>query len=240
MRVLLTHSEGRLEGLAEALGAQGFDVTHEPLIKTELLPAEKARVAAEKLRGADWLLFSSRTAVRAWAALGLTFGTYKVAVVGQRTAEEVEKSGGTILLTAEPANAEGLRHTFLTHASPPGRVGLPCAEGALPTLSKGLSAAGFTVEKAVLYRTVVRPVAHLKADFIVLASPSAVAALPPTLGQTQLIALGPSTYQAIRERGWHAAQAQTPDAKGVVQTVLTAAPLGTYSRYTLGGTCHLV
>ena len=221
MNILLTHSEGRLEDLAQALRTHGFRVTHQPLVHTELLPAREAYREVERLRGADWLLFSSRTAVQAWAALGLSLDTYNIGVVGQKTAAEVERVGGTVSLRATPENAEGLLETFLTHVSPPLRVGLPCGEGALPTLSN-LADAGFTVTKAVLYRTVTRPLTRLDADLIVLASPSAVAALPPTLGRTRLVALGPSTHEAVRKRGWHAAEAQTPDAHGVVQAVLRA------------------
>ncbi len=229
MKILLTHSEGRLEGLAAALGAQGFDVVHEPLVKTEFLPAEESQLAAERLLGADWLLFTSRTAVKAWTTLGLSFDTCKIGAVGQKTAEELGSAGGTVSLVAEPAHAEGFLQLFLARVSPPGRVGLPCGEQALPTLSAGLSGAGFTVEKAVLYRTTAQPVTQLDADLVVLASPSAVAALPETLGRAQLVALGPSTCQAVRERGWHAYKARTPDAEGVVQAVLAAAspaPLG--------------
>ena len=223
MNILLTHSEGRLEDLAQALRTHGFRVTHQPLVHTELLPAREAYREVERLRGADWLLFSSRTAVQAWAALGLSLDSYNIGTVGQKTAAEVEKSGGTVAISAEPENAEGLLETFTAHVSPPLQVGLPCGEGALPTLSAGLNDAGFTVTKAVLYRTVTRPITQLDADLIVLASPSAVAALPPTLGQTRLVALGPSTYKAVRKRGWHAAEAQTPDVYGVVQAVLGAA-----------------
>ena len=227
MNVLLTHSEGRLEGLAPALQAHRFSVTHQPLIYTEFLPAREAYEAAEKLCGADWLLFSSRTAVQAWAALGLSLDTYTIGVVGQKTADEVKKSGRLVSMSAKPENAEGLLETFLTQVSPPLGVGLPCGEQALPTLSIGLADAGFTVTKAALYRTVTRPLTRLDTDLIVLASPSAVAALPKTIGRTRLVALGPSTYQAVRKRGWHAAEAQTPDVSGVVQAVLAAAPLET-------------
>lgn len=222
MNVLLTHSEGRLEGLAEALSAQGFTVTHEPLVKTEVLPVYQARAAAERLFGAEWLLFTSRTAVKAWTTLGLPLGPYKIGAVGQKTAEAVAKAGGSVSLVAEPANAEGLLQAFLTRVSPPSRIGLPGGERALPTLSAGLSKAGFTVQKAVLYRTTPQPLTQTDADLIVLASPSAVAALPKTLGRAQLVALGPSTQRAIEARGWHAAEARTPDALGAVQAVLTA------------------
>ena len=102
MNILLTHSEGRLEGLAQALLTHGFKVTHQPLVLTEFLPAREARGEAERLRGADWLLFSSRTAVQAWAALGLSLDTYDIGVVGQKTAAEVEKVWGHRLAKSHP------------------------------------------------------------------------------------------------------------------------------------------
>ena len=227
MKVLLTHSEGRLEGLAQLLTTQGFHVTHRPLVRTEFLPFDEAQQAAERLRGATWLLFSSRTAVQAWTALKLPLDTCNLGVIGGKTAREVEKRGGTVSLTANPAHAEGLLETFTARVSPPLGVGLPCGEQALPTLSQGLTDAGFTVMKAVLYRTVTCPITRPDAEIIVVASPSAVATLPVKLGHTRLVALGPSTARAARERGWDAAEARTPDVYGVVRAVLEAATLAT-------------
>ena len=223
LRVLLTHSEGRLEGLKRALTAQGFEVTHRPLIQTELLMEAEVKGAAELLHS-DWLLFTSRTAVRAWTMLGLplTGNVPKLGVVGEATAEEIARSGGTVALTAEPASAQGLLTIFQAHVSPPARVGLPCGEQALPTLQAGLIESGFSVSKTCLYRTVAQPLPAASADLIVLASPSAVAALPETLTHARLVALGPSTHQAVRERGWRATESRTPDVAGVVGAVWNA------------------
>ena len=225
MKVLLTHSEGRLEGLAAALEALGFCVTHHPLVRTEFLPKPDVTGLADSLR-CDWLLFTSRTAVQAWAALGLPLsGTPKLGVVGAATARELKRLGAAVALVAEPENARGLFETFTAHVSPPTRVGLPCGEQALPTLATGLIGAGFAVQKVCLYKTVTQPLPNVKADFIVLASPSAVSALPKGLGErTHLIALGPSTRLAAEKCGWNVTQAQTPDLSGVVGAV-HAAPL---------------
>ncbi len=224
MNILLTHSEGRLEGLAAALTARGFSVTHHPLIKTELSGGEVTAYARALLRS-DWLLFTSRTAVRSWTSLGLplTGEMPKLGVVGEATAQEITRSGGTAALVAEPASAQGLLMTFQAHVSPPARVGLPCGEQALPTLEAGLVHAGFEVIKLPLYRTLTQPLPNTSTDLIVLASPSAVAALPETPTHARLVALGPSTCQAVRARGWRATEAETPDVAGVVGAVLDAA-----------------
>ncbi len=218
-RVLLTHSEGRLEGLAPSLEAQGFSVTHHPLVRTEFLPEVEG---AADLLGCDWLLFTSRTAVRAWSALGLPLGgTLKLGVVGAATALELERLGAEVALHAEPASAQGLLTTFCAHVAPPARVGLPCGEQALPTLQIGLTGAGFTVTKVCLYKTVTQPFRRTDADLIVLASPSAATALPES-AKSALVTLGPSTQQAVCKRGWHATRARTPDVSGVVEAVLSA------------------
>ena len=223
MRVLLTHREERLEGLEAALVAHGLEVVHHPLIETELLQGDAVTEAAEALLGCDWLLFTSRTAVQAWAALGLPLAgaVPKLGVVGGGTAQDIMRLGGQVALVAEPANAQGLLNTFRACVAPPACIGLPCGEGALPTLADGLGKAGFGVMKVPLYRTMTRPFPEVEADLIVLASPSAVSALPETLPRrTKLVALGPSTAEAVKERGWNATKAATPDLAGVVRAAL--------------------
>ena len=223
--MLLTHSEGRLEGLADALGAHGLAVTHHPLIKTIFLPDEQVRADAEALLEAAWLLFTSRTAVRAWAALGLPLegATFQLGAVGRRTADDLRDLGGRVALEAQPPNAEGLLETFLSRVSTPTIVGLPCGEQALGTLETGLTRAGFTVRKAVLYRTVSCPLPETDADVVVLASPSAVAALPGSLSRARLVALGPSTARAVRERGLNAVESRAPNLASITEAVLQAA-----------------
>ena len=49
----MTHSAGRLEGLADALSAYGLTVTHHPLIETVLLPSEQVWADAEALLEAE-------------------------------------------------------------------------------------------------------------------------------------------------------------------------------------------
>jgi uroporphyrinogen-III synthase len=223
LRVLLTQREGRLEGLTAALTMHGFEVTHHPLIETAFLQGDALASSARALLACDWLFFTSRTAVQAWAALGLplTGEVPKIGVVGGVTAQEVTRLGGHVALVAEPANAQGLLNTFRACVAPPACVGLPCGEGALPTLADSLGKAGFSVTKVPLYRTMTRPFPEVEADLIVLASPSAVTALPETLAdRTKLVALGPSTARAVKERGWNASEAATPDLEGVVRAVL--------------------
>ncbi len=235
-KVRLTHAEGRLEGLAEALLELGLEVVHTPLIGTRTLASPTLSAQARDLIGCDWLLFTSRSAVRAWCDLGLPLrGTPKsgpkLGAVGSATATDIRLAGGKLSLSAHPQNAQGLVDTFTRRVAPPQTVGFPCSQSALPTLQMGLTRAGFEVRRLPIYESVIRPWSltngvlggEMIAEIVVLASPSAVSALPQTLGAgpraATFVALGPSTGEALGSRGWRYLQAPTPNAEGVVQVV---------------------
>lgn len=73
MKVVLTHAEGRLEGLAEALQARGLAVRHRPLIAVRPRADDATRARAVEVLALPWLLFPSRSAVDAWVGLGIGF-----------------------------------------------------------------------------------------------------------------------------------------------------------------------
>jgi len=221
MKVALTHSEGRLEGLEAALTAHGYGVVRVPLIETVPVPSEAARGLLE----CDWLLFSSRSTLEAWDTLGLPLRGVRphLGAVGERTAAAIRHLGGAVILVGEPQNAQGLADAFLRAVRPPATVGLPCGDRALGTLGVQLCAAGFEVRKAVVYETRACPwkVETVDVvDVVVLASPSAVAALPEGVGaRAKLVALGPSTAAAIAGRGWGYVQADAPEAGAVLSAI---------------------
>jgi len=74
VKVVLTHAEGRLEGLAEALQARGLEVRHRPLIAVRPRADDATRARAHEVLALPWLLFPSRSAVDAWVGLGIGFG----------------------------------------------------------------------------------------------------------------------------------------------------------------------
>lgn len=219
MRVALTCSEGRLRGLAESLSAQGFQVRYHPLIRTEPLEDPKLRQAARQLARCPWLLFSSVTAVAAWQRLGAGFSP-RVGAVGRATAAALRRAGAPVQLVGEPQNAQGLAERFLASPQAAAPVGLPRGDRALPTLERLLETGGFETRPLTIYRTVRCDAEGLDADIVILASPSAAEALPETLARrAQLIALGPSTAQALAARGLSCLQAARPDAEAVLRAI---------------------
>lgn len=224
MRVALTQSEGRLVGLAEALVAKGYQVVRNPLIRVEPILSDTARVQAAALLTCPWLLFTSSAAVLAWRALSLPLqGTRAhLGAVGARTAQLIADAAGKVALIAKPATAEGLAQAFLESPLAASPVGLPRGDRALPTLPTRLEKRGFATRQAVVYRTRLLPWRAGNVQAVILASPSAVEALPDQVGaKAALIAVGPTTAEAIHKRGWRCMQAIQPDIAAILTTLET-------------------
>ncbi|MEJ2292133.1 MAG: uroporphyrinogen-III synthase [Deinococcales bacterium] len=234
---MLTHSEGRFDGLAEGLRRRGHEVVHAPLIVTRPRSGEDARADASELLALPWLLFTSRSAVEAWAVLGVGWTAPdghapRLGAVGRQTASALRKQGAEPALVAERSSrAAGLAEAFLEHPAAAGPVGLPQGDRARPTLRRALEEMGFETRPLVLYETVTqpwtgeaegseRPGAGGATELIVLASPSAAEALPGEVARrATLVAIGPTTAAALEHRGLPCRQASTPSVGGVLAEV---------------------
>lgn len=232
MRVAITASSGRLEGLAARLRAAGHDPVPSPLIAVRPRTDDASRTAAAALAPLRWRLYPSRTAVEAWRALGLGFDPdTRLGAVGPATAAALRAAGAHVDVVARPATAAALARQVLAHPDGPRpgeAVGVVQGSGARPALARGLRAGRVDVRTAVVYDReglgwrVDGPV-----DAIVVASPSGVAALPSAVGSAALIvAIGPTTAAAARRRGWRVAAAATPTVDAVA-AALGRAPVAT-------------
>ncbi len=219
--VALTHSTGRLASLASNLRRRGFQVVHASLVEvTPLSPAE-IRTAAASLLDCPSLLFASPGAVTAWMKADLPLAGRLLGATGTGTAAVLREAGGEVSVVGRPSTAGGLAREFLGHPAARGPVALPRGDRALPTLPTLLSASGLEVRSAVVYRTTHRPWATTqRVDIIVLASPSAVYALPERVAaEARLIAIGPTTAEAAVRYGLRVTQATAPDVGGIVDAV---------------------
>jgi len=240
MRIVLTHSEGRFEGLEAALSRRGHEVHHQPLIRTRPRSGPEARAEAEALLALPWLMFTSRSAVEAWQGLGAPWASPDlppddarplIAAVGRNTASALRRAGAEVALVGERSQADSLADAFLAEPRAAGPVGLPQGDRALPTLRRALEGAGFETRPLVLYETVTEPFpeamltggasdAEPAAPLVVLASPSAAGALPSEVARSAtLVAIGPTTAAAVEERGFPCLQAASPNVAGVLATV---------------------
>jgi len=192
--------------------------------------------AAARADGYDWVAFTSANAVSRFVPLlgPAGVGKAKLAAVGRSTAAALEAAGLSVDLVAAPATAAGLVASFPS-APPGGRVLFPRAEAARPTLARGLSGRGWTVDDVVAYRTVPVTVpvgveGLASAEAVLFTSPSTVTGylalrdedgrplpMPPVVA-----CLGPVTAEAAREAGLEVAVlAAEPSAEGLVAGLAT-------------------
>lgn len=197
------------------LEERGIEVHRHPLVKTEVRTDSRTRSAVATLMALPWLLVTSRSTVEALLALGGFEGDPLIGAVGPATATALEEAGAPVTLVANPHDAQGLAHAFLGHPLARGPVGLPCGNRALDLLERQLGEAGFATRPLVVYDTVQTEWQGGAFDALVLASPSAVQALPEAVGDcTRLVTLGKTTSAAARSRGWQCDEAEesTPQA----------------------------
>lgn len=181
-RIVLTRSADDCADWAQRLEARGFTPVILPCIACEYL-SEPAlpQTLSDKVREADWLVFTSRRGVEAFASLHeapLPGGT-KIAAVGKATAAAAEALLGRIDLTGRGGTAAALaddiqfalaRGALDSGAAAPGSTGpetrgrgkqerllLAVAENAAGTLERKLERAGISRSRINVYRTLPTP-----------------------------------------------------------------------------------
>lgn len=232
-RILVTRSEDDAAAWADALARIGATAVVLPCIDAEPIADDRLpaalRDAAER---ADWLVFTSRRGVDAFVRLaGAMTSTARIAAVGPATGEAARRALGRVDLVGERGTAESLADALIDAvrgAGEPPRVVLALAANARDVLERRLREAGVDVTRFDVYRTVPAAprtprlsLAALDVDAVWLASPSAVTGF---LNQVELdadvplVAIGPSTADAIRARGLAvAAEASAPSFEGLLE-----------------------
>ncbi|MGB7216838.1 MAG: uroporphyrinogen-III synthase, partial [Gammaproteobacteria bacterium] len=237
-RILITRSEDDASAWADALTRAGAEAVVLPCIDAEpIVDAALATALRDAARRADWVVFTSRRGVEAFVRLvGTTSTKARVAAVGPATADAARRALGRTDLVGERGTGESLADALIeavrpargADASSSPRVVLALAANARDVLERKLREAGIDVERFDVYRTVPTApraprisLASLDVDAVWLASPSAVTGF---LNQVELdadvalVAIGPSTAAAIRERGLAvAAEAAKPSFEGLLE-----------------------
>ncbi|MFQ5426461.1 MAG: uroporphyrinogen-III synthase [Gaiellales bacterium] len=210
-RVLVTRAREGAGRQAAWLRDAGFDAVVCPLVAVEPLAGGGADVT-----GYDWLILTSRTAVRE-ATRRLAGVWPRVAVVGPGTAEALHDAGIEAALVPKRHSQDGLVEEF---PRPAGRVLFAGAEGAQRLVVDALQA-----EFLALYRTVeLRPVRLPDAELAVVSSGSAARSLAGVDAALPCVSTGARTSAVARESGLRVlAEAATADAAGVVGAVRVAA-----------------
>lgn len=244
VRVLVTRPREDAEQLGLGLQRMGAEVLHLPTISIRLLTDSPLVAAAlNRLGDFDWVAFTSRNAVRAvfdWlgAQNRQMPSTVRVAAVGAATARELEKHDVTPDCIPPDAGAHALAAALIAIGTRDSAVLLPLGNLAGDEMCRSLQESGARVTTVRCYETVLPPSADKGVqealtrgdiDVVTLASPSAFRNLLDLSGgperealhRTRLVAIGPTTAEAIRSAGYTcAAIAATPTTEGLVESIV--------------------
>lgn len=240
--VLLTRSAEDCVPWARELEAADATAVILPCIRCEPLDAEeiRERIAVELPR-TDWLVFTSKRGVEAFAVLhdassddARLPAQVKVAAVGAATADAAVVRFGHADLVSEQGTAASLAQALEARLTDPGtRLLIAVAENAGRTLEDVLEPAGAICTRLDVYRTVpareIEPkhaLSSLGADNIFLASPSAVTGLTNQVELDRpaaVFTIGPATYAAAEAAGLTVTgQARRPNIEGLMEAMRCA------------------
>lgn len=233
-RVIVTRSAEDCGDWAARLARAGAEPIVYPCITAELIdtPALRAAVAAAAA-DADWLVFTSRRGVDAFAVLHAAAlpAAVRIATVGAATGEAARTRLGRVDHVGG-GTAAALGHSLPADARFPAgaRCLLALAANASAQLEHALAAAGAVCTRCDVYRTT-PAAAHapkerlsaLRADKILFASPSAVQGFVNQVeidAPVGVVTIGPSTSAAARASGLRvAAEAREPSLEGLMEAM---------------------
>jgi uroporphyrinogen-III synthase len=237
-KLLITRSADDAADWASTLAAEGATPIIFPCVRSEAIgDASLAGRFGAAIASADWLVCTSRRGVDRVA--GLTGAKLpaklRLAAVGMATAGRFREHFGRCELvgggTAAALGAELAGHADLPKAA---RCVLALATNAGPDLAAMLAAAGATVDRFDVYRTVPagpldppQPLSGLGCDAVIFASPTAVRGFANQVDVDRagvFVTIGPSTSKAVRAQRWNvAAEAREPSLSGIIASMLEVA-----------------
>jgi len=226
--VVVTRATDQAHELAHSLKALGAEVVLLPTVSFSAVQDSRA-LDAELLRlpEFDWILFTSRNAVRFFCRrireLELNVAALQtprplIAAIGNTTAEAASSEGFRVDTIPTNQSGEALARE-LWGAIGDRKILLPRSDRADDRLPDALRAAGARVTEIVTYRTaapasldpeILTSIRGGQVNAIVFASPSAFRFLSEYIGaaelaelskRVQFAAIGPTTARALRESG---------------------------------------
>lgn len=150
---------------------------HTPLIEIVAVDDDaELKAAISRLQEFDYLLFTSRFAVKYWALSGGGFDVANIVSIGSTTSAALGKLGVKNINQPEKDDSYGVIDWFSRQKL--GRVLIPRSNIALPIIPDGLRALGFDVKTVTAYKNQM-PANPIKAnlaeiDKIIFTSPSTV------------------------------------------------------------------
>jgi uroporphyrinogen-III synthase len=201
--------------------------------------AEALKSAAGRIDEYDWVAFTSPRSVEAVTKVTAEAPTRaRVAAVGAGTTRALEAAGWSVAVIGSAGAAMLVRGWSAEYDLDGTRVLFPAGSLARSTLETLLEEVGARVERVEAYRTSIVPPdsGRVRADLadgvdvVTFASPSAVQSLsealggdwPEALDHCVIVAIGPTTREALVSTGVGADRIHTADPSGVPGLVKAA------------------
>jgi uroporphyrinogen-III synthase/uroporphyrinogen III methyltransferase/synthase len=237
-KLLLTRGAEDSADWADVLAGEGALPIILPCVETETFDdPQLAAAIAEAIQQAEWIVFTSRRGVDAFAGL---FGTelparLKIATVGKATAAScIERFASVQLIGGGTAEALGEELAADPSIQNGARCLLALAANAGRLLERRLSGAGASVARYHVYRTIPieprgpkRALSALGCDAVIFASPSAVTGFDHQVEvdcEVPFVTIGPTTSEAVRALDWPVgAEAREPGLSGIIESLLETA-----------------
>jgi uroporphyrinogen-III synthase len=237
LRVLLTRPEGEAtDDWAMAFAAAGaVPISYPVIVAGPPASWSELDAALARLDEYDWLVFTSQTAV-AFVLARLGGGRFpsglraRIAAVGSKTAQAIDRGGGRVSLVPEDQRQEGLVEA-LTDLPPKTRVLLPLAAGGRTLLPEALRSRGCRVDVVTAYQT--QPKTDLpeppEFDVATFASPSALRAFLGASSKALLegrcvAVIGPSTAEEAIAQGLAPVVAESPCVDDLIRAIAEHGP----------------
>lgn len=226
-KIVITRQAEQSTNLIQLLRQEGAEPLLFPSIATVAATENETqqRQILQNLEQFDWLVFTSENSVRffveSFKQHKVDLPEIKIAAVGSRTSESLEKYGYSVDLIPDDFSARGLIDAFSSMELRGLNFLIPASNIARDELASGLKLHGANVETVVFYKTVPNPdfnkqefrslLQSKSIDVITFFSPSAFTYLIDILGsdglnllqlsETHLAAIGKTTARAIHEQG---------------------------------------
>jgi len=148
------------------------EVVHHPLIELVPIPFEEP-----ELSGYDWIIFTSRFAVKFFFNKDKKRELPKVVAIGETTASTLEEIGVSVDFMPEEASSTGILALMKTKNLEGTKILVPCSNLAEAYLPSELQKLGAQVKKLVVYQNIKPKAGKVDLngfDEIVFTSPSTV------------------------------------------------------------------
>ena len=216
-KILVTRDAQGAKKMAGKIETFGGNPIVMPLLEINCLPIRKD---IEDISTFDWVFFTSQNGVACFlrdARFARNLHHVRIAAVGPKTAQAIEREGYTVDFIPSTYNAEVMAEEFLSVYAETGPILLVRGVLSRPVLANALTKGGRSFKRLTLYDTVTHwgikdrlewVLIDQKIDLLTFTSPSAVDAFTELVEQPNqyhhlpVACIGTTTEKRVREAGF--------------------------------------